>query len=30
MKISAPWIGYYREVKELFDADPNVSVTYGQ
>ena len=28
VKLSPPWIGYYREVRELFEADPDVHIEY--
>ena len=28
MKISAPWFNYYREIKALFEGDPEVKVFY--
>ena len=28
VKISSPWISYYREINELFGADPDVHVEY--
>lgn len=28
VNLSAPWIGYYREVNELFGSDPNVDIEY--
>ena len=30
MKMSAPWYGYYRQIKELFDADPEITVIFDE
>ena len=30
LKLSAPWIKYYREVEELFKYDPEVRVVYDE
>lgn len=30
VKLSAPWVSYYKKIKTLFDEDPNVSVDYDE
>ena len=30
MKMSAPWVNYYRQIEALFSRDPEIKVTYNE
>ena len=30
LKLSAPWVVYYREIEALFGADPEITITIGE